>query len=176
MLLAICRLAQVTEQTREGPAGPGLSVQIPGLLTLAFPFSVGSWLPQPLSDCMQTQEPSHGHDFPAAHSLPCSAGVQHQERSVLIFDLGGGTFDVSLLTIDEGIFEVGLLVPGRPCRTLPWQQRSPGSTVASWLHGWGRPPHWPCPARERQRLTSLARDTAQSWAALPAPRVPPPAL
>ena len=25
---------------------------------------------------------------------------------VLIFDLGGGTFDVSLLTIEEGIFEV----------------------------------------------------------------------
>ncbi len=25
---------------------------------------------------------------------------------MLIFDLGGGTFDVSLLTIDEGIFEV----------------------------------------------------------------------
>jgi len=24
----------------------------------------------------------------------------------LIFDLGGGTFDVSLLTIDDGIFEV----------------------------------------------------------------------
>ena len=28
------------------------------------------------------------------------------EHNVLIFDLGGGTFDVSLLTIDEGIFEV----------------------------------------------------------------------
>jgi len=28
------------------------------------------------------------------------------EKNVLIFDLGGGTFDVSLLTIDEGIFEV----------------------------------------------------------------------
>ena len=28
------------------------------------------------------------------------------ERKVLIFDLGGGTFDVSLLTIEEGIFEV----------------------------------------------------------------------
>lgn len=28
------------------------------------------------------------------------------ERNVLIFDLGGGTFDVSLLTIDEGLFEV----------------------------------------------------------------------
>jgi len=28
------------------------------------------------------------------------------ERNILIFDLGGGTFDVSLLTIDDGIFEV----------------------------------------------------------------------
>merc|ERR1719502_955068 len=28
------------------------------------------------------------------------------ERNILIFDLGGGTFDVSLLTIEEGIFEV----------------------------------------------------------------------
>jgi hypothetical protein len=29
-----------------------------------------------------------------------------KERNVLIFDLGGGTFDVTLLTIDGGIFEV----------------------------------------------------------------------
>ena len=28
------------------------------------------------------------------------------EQNILIFDLGGGTFDVSLLTIDDGIFEV----------------------------------------------------------------------
>jgi heat shock protein 1/8 len=28
------------------------------------------------------------------------------EKNVLIFDLGGGTFDVSILTIEEGIFEV----------------------------------------------------------------------
>ena len=28
------------------------------------------------------------------------------ERNVLIFDLGGGTFDVSLLTIEDGVFEV----------------------------------------------------------------------
>ena len=28
------------------------------------------------------------------------------EKNVLIFDLGGGTFDVSLLTIEEGLFEV----------------------------------------------------------------------
>lgn len=29
-----------------------------------------------------------------------------KETNILIFDLGGGTFDVSLLTIDEGVFEV----------------------------------------------------------------------
>lgn len=29
-----------------------------------------------------------------------------KEHNVLIFDLGGGTFDVSLLSIDEGVFEV----------------------------------------------------------------------
>ena len=29
-----------------------------------------------------------------------------EERNVLIFDLGGGTFDVSLLSIEDGIFEV----------------------------------------------------------------------
>ena len=29
-----------------------------------------------------------------------------QESNVLIFDLGGGTFDVSILSIDDGVFEV----------------------------------------------------------------------
>ena len=32
--------------------------------------------------------------------------VTDQERNVLIFDLGGGTFDVSLLTMEQGLFEV----------------------------------------------------------------------
>ena len=31
---------------------------------------------------------------------------ESKEKNILIFDLGGGTFDVSLLTIDDGIFEV----------------------------------------------------------------------
>merc|ERR1712188_52849 len=31
---------------------------------------------------------------------------QGEEQNVLIFDLGGGTFDVSLLVIEEGVFEV----------------------------------------------------------------------
>jgi heat shock protein 1/8 len=29
-----------------------------------------------------------------------------EEKNVLVFDLGGGTFDVSLLTLDDGLFEV----------------------------------------------------------------------
>ena len=37
-----------------------------------------------------------------AYGLEKSSG----EKNVLIFDLGGGTFDVSLLTLDDGIFEV----------------------------------------------------------------------
>lgn len=38
-----------------------------------------------------------------AYGLDKKSGA---ERHVLIFDLGGGTFDVSVLTIDDGIFEV----------------------------------------------------------------------
>jgi heat shock protein 5 len=29
-----------------------------------------------------------------------------KEKNIIVYDLGGGTFDVSLLTIDEGVFEV----------------------------------------------------------------------
>ena len=41
-----------------------------------------------------------------AYGLDKKAENGGAERNVLIFDLGGGTFDVSLLTIEEGIFEV----------------------------------------------------------------------
>jgi len=43
----------------------------------------------------------------AAISYGLGAGKGSKEEiNVLIFDLGGGTFDVSLLSIDEGVFEV----------------------------------------------------------------------
>ena len=41
-----------------------------------------------------------------AYGMDTRKGNEDQERNVLIFDLGGGTFDVTLLTIDGGIFEV----------------------------------------------------------------------
>ncbi|KAK8928761.1 putative mediator of RNA polymerase II transcription subunit 37c [Platanthera zijinensis] len=41
-----------------------------------------------------------------AYGLDKKGSGSTGEKNVLIFDLGGGTFDVSLLTIEEGIFEV----------------------------------------------------------------------
>lgn len=37
---------------------------------------------------------------------PGKGKANQKERTVLIFDLGGGTFDVSLLTIESGVFTV----------------------------------------------------------------------
>ena len=41
-----------------------------------------------------------------AYGLDKEVGVESNGRNILIFDLGGGTFDVSILNIDDGIFEV----------------------------------------------------------------------
>jgi L1 cell adhesion molecule like protein len=43
---------------------------------------------------------------PTAAAIAYGLDKKGTEKNVLIFDLGGGTFDVSLLTIEEGIFEV----------------------------------------------------------------------
>jgi L1 cell adhesion molecule like protein len=43
---------------------------------------------------------------PTAAAIAYGLDKKGEEKNVLIFDLGGGTFDVSLLTIEEGIFEV----------------------------------------------------------------------
>jgi len=43
---------------------------------------------------------------PTAAALAYGLDKKGGEKQVLIFDLGGGTFDVSLLNIDDGIFEV----------------------------------------------------------------------
>lgn len=42
----------------------------------------------------------------AAIAYGLGAGKSNKERNVLIYDLGGGTFDVSLLNIQGGVFTV----------------------------------------------------------------------
>ena len=43
---------------------------------------------------------------PTAAAIAYGLDKKSKEENVLIFDMGGGTHDVSLLTLDDGIFEV----------------------------------------------------------------------
>merc|ERR1712216_600168 len=43
---------------------------------------------------------------PTAAAIAYGLDNKGGEKNILVFDLGGGTFDVSLLTIDNGVFEV----------------------------------------------------------------------
>ncbi len=43
---------------------------------------------------------------PTAAALAYGLNDKSGERNIIVYDLGGGTFDVSLLTVDDGIFEV----------------------------------------------------------------------
>jgi L1 cell adhesion molecule like protein len=43
---------------------------------------------------------------PTAAAIAYGLDNSKDEKNILIYDLGGGTFDVSLLNIDEGVFEV----------------------------------------------------------------------
>lgn len=43
---------------------------------------------------------------PTAAAIAYGLDKQNKEETILVFDLGGGTFDVTLLSIDNGVFEV----------------------------------------------------------------------
>ena len=47
---------------------------------------------------------------PTAAAIAYGLDKKDKERNILVFDLGGGTFDVSLLTIDSGVFEVKTVI------------------------------------------------------------------
>src|SRR5213593_4380194 len=64
---------------------------------------------------------------PTAASLAYGLDKQH-DQTILVFDLGGGTFDVSLLEIGEGVFEVKSTSGNTHLGGDDWDQR-----VIDWL-------------------------------------------
>lgn len=54
---------------------------------------------------------------PTAAAIAYGLDKQDHEEHILVFDLGGGTFDVTLLSIDNGVFEV-LATSGRSISCL----------------------------------------------------------
>lgn len=46
---------------------------------------------------------------PTAAALAYGLDKADQDRLIAVYDLGGGTFDISVLELQSGVFEVGLL-------------------------------------------------------------------
>jgi molecular chaperone DnaK len=65
---------------------------------------------------------------PTAAALAYGLDKSEKEHTVLVFDLGGGTFDVSLLEIGEGVFEVKATHGDTHLGGDDWDQR-----VIDWL-------------------------------------------
>src|SRR6266496_809633 len=64
---------------------------------------------------------------PTAAALAYGLDKQH-DQTILVFDLGGGTFDVSLLEIGEGVFEVKATSGNTHLGGDDWDQR-----IIDWL-------------------------------------------
>jgi molecular chaperone DnaK len=60
---------------------------------------------------------------PTAASLAYGLDKQQTDQTILVFDLGGGTFDVSLLEIGEGVFEVKATSGNTNLGGDDWDQR-----------------------------------------------------
>jgi molecular chaperone DnaK len=65
---------------------------------------------------------------PTAAALAYGLDKEGQEQTILVFDLGGGTFDVSILEIGEGVFEVKSTSGNTQLGGDDWDQR-----VIDWL-------------------------------------------
>jgi molecular chaperone DnaK len=65
---------------------------------------------------------------PTAASLAYGLDKEGQDQTILVYDLGGGTFDVSVLEIGEGVFEVKATLGNTALGGDDWDQR-----VIDWM-------------------------------------------
>ena len=73
---------------------------------------------------------------PTAAALAYGLDKEGDDQTVLVFDLGGGTFDVSILEIGDGVFEVKATHGDTQLGGDDWDQR-----VIDWLVGQFRSAH-----------------------------------
>ncbi|MBI3648502.1 MAG: molecular chaperone DnaK [Actinobacteria bacterium] len=74
---------------------------------------------------------------PTAAALAYGLDKQEADHTILVFDLGGGTFDVSLLEIGEGVFEVKATHGDTQLGGDDWDQRIVDWLVKSFKDGHG---------------------------------------
>src|SRR5712691_6002857 len=74
---------------------------------------------------------------PTAAALAYGLDKQEHDQTILVFDLGGGTFDVSLLEIGEGVFEVKATHGDTQLGGDDWDQRIIDFLVKSFKDGHG---------------------------------------
>jgi molecular chaperone DnaK len=86
---------------------------------------------------------------PTAASLAYGLDKQH-DQTILVFDLGGGTFDVSLLEIGEGVFEVKATAGNTHLGGDDWDQR-----IIDWLVREFKNAHGVDLSRDRMALQRL---------------------
>ena len=65
---------------------------------------------------------------PTAAALAYGLDKEGKDQTILVFDLGGGTFDVSVLEIGDGVFEVKSTAGNTHLGGDDWDQR-----VIDWL-------------------------------------------
>jgi molecular chaperone DnaK len=92
---------------------------------------------------------------PTAASLAYGLDKQESDQTILVFDLGGGTFDVSLLEIGEGVFEVKATSGNTQLGGDDWDQR-----IIDWMVREFRNTYGKDLSQDRMALQRL-KDTAE---------------
>jgi molecular chaperone DnaK len=87
---------------------------------------------------------------PTAAALAYGLDKEGAEQTIVVFDLGGGTFDVSILEIGEGVFEVKATSGNTHLGGDDWDQR-----IIDWLVGQFKAEHGVDLSKDKMALQRL---------------------